>query len=74
MKIQINNIAPNGMKEDIITLTQVPNADNSGVEYLIHFQQMDFLDIEEIGTVDLMTGTTYFNGGSMSFGGLKLLG
>jgi hypothetical protein len=42
---ELYNIAPNGLKVDTITLREVPNIDNSGVEY-----EMTYKDCEDYGT------------------------
>lgn len=71
--MEIHNVAPNGEKTEIITLIEVPNADNSGIEYKIFFQEYSFFEKKEIGKVELINGTVRFSGGTMTYLGLKLL-
>lgn len=72
--IQLNNTAPNGMAVDITTLTEVPNADNSGTDWEIMFKEFDFLEAEHIGWANLTLARVQFvSGGHMSYGGLNLL-
>jgi hypothetical protein len=73
--IKLHNTAPNGMEIDIITLTEVPNPDNSGVEWEITFKQMDFVDEELIGWYDTndVRGVRFAGNSYLSLGGLKLL-
>lgn len=58
----IHNIAPNGLKIDIIKIKEVPNADNSGIEYQLFFKDHEF-DKEEIrfGSCDLILGNIRFD-------------
>ena len=71
--MQIYNTAPNGLKTDIITLTEVPNADGSGMELKIEFQSFEFMDKKEVGQVSLIDGVVWFSGGTMSHIGMRLL-
>jgi hypothetical protein len=73
--IKLHNTAPNGMEIDIITLTEVPNADGSGIDWEITFKQMDFLDEELIGWChpDDVRGVRFAGNSNLSSGGLKLL-
>ena len=73
--IKLHNTAPNGMEIDIITLTEVPNADNSAVEWEIKFKQLDILNEELIGwwNPDDVLGVRFAGDSYLSSGGLKLL-
>lgn len=57
----LSNIAPNGMKIDIIKIKEVPNIDNSGIEYELYYKDNEF-DKKEIrfGTCDLILGNIQF--------------
>jgi len=62
---ELCNIAPNGMKTDIITLEEVPNCDNSGVEYKISYESHEgFGDKVVVGYCDLIMGNICFNSNS----------
>jgi hypothetical protein len=56
------NLAPNGLKIDRVYLTQVPNADNSGFEFLIEYRE-DHSDNEKtpIGHCELIMGSVCFD-------------
>lgn len=58
----LSNIAPNGMKVDIIKIKETPNADNSGIEYELYYKNFEF-DKEEVrfGTCDLILGHIRFD-------------
>ena len=52
---QLYEIAPNGMKVDMVKIVEVPNADNSGVEYELFFQENEFNNrFEKFGYCDLI--------------------
>lgn len=56
------NIAPNGMKIDMIKIVEVPNIDNSGVEYELFFQENEFNNkFEKFGYCDLIMGYIRFD-------------
>ena len=38
----LSNIAPNGLKIDIVKIKEIPNLDNSGIEYELYFKDHDF--------------------------------
>jgi len=74
--IRLFETAPNGMKTDIITLTQVPNADNSGTVHIVEYQGMEFEDKMKIGQVGLILGEVSFYDTKyrgVSYKALKLL-
>ncbi|PNW24942.1 hypothetical protein [Formosa algae] len=58
----LSNIAPNGMKIDIVKIKEVPNADNSGIEYELYYKDNEF-DKKEIrfGSCDLIMGNIRFD-------------
>ncbi|MFA5297604.1 MAG: hypothetical protein WC389_05285 [Lutibacter sp.] len=58
----LSNIAPNGLKIDIVKIKEIPNIDNSGIEYELYFKDHDF-DKEYIrfGTCDLIMGNIRFD-------------
>lgn len=74
---RICNKAPNGIDIDIFQIMQVPNADNSRVEYAVDYQSFDFMKRFLIGNVSLVTGNISFvhtnDGLGVSCEGLKLL-
>jgi len=56
-------IAPNGMKVDMVRIVEVSNADNSGVEYELFFQENEFNNrFEKFGYCDLIMGYIRFDG------------
>lgn len=61
-KTFLYNVAPNGLKIDQVHLTEVPNADYSGVQYLIEYVE-DFGDNKRIsiGHCDLIMGNIWFD-------------
>ena len=71
--MQIYNTAPNGLKTDILTLTEVPNVDGSDIELKIEFQVFEFMDKEKVGHVSLIDGIVWFTGGTMTHTGMRLL-
>ena len=59
---QLYEIAPNGMKINMIKIIEVPNCDNSGVEYELHFQENEFNNrFEKFGYCDLIMGYIRFD-------------
>jgi hypothetical protein len=73
--ITLNNLNPNGTKRDLIYLTSVPNADYSGMEYLIEFCESEGLKKVIVGRVSLIDGVVRFaeNYYGVTHTGLKLL-
>ncbi|MBP1664350.1 MAG: hypothetical protein H6Q19_1490 [Bacteroidetes bacterium] len=61
-KTLLYNLAPNGLKIDQVCLTEVPNVDNSGENYLIEYIE-DFSNNEKIpiGHCDLINGNIWFD-------------
>lgn len=61
-KTLLYNLAPNGLKIDQVYLTEVPNVDNSGVDYLIEYIE-DFIGDEKIpiGHCELILGNIWFD-------------
>lgn len=61
-KTFLYNLAPNGLKIDQVYLTEVPNVDNSGVDYLIEYVE-DFIGNERIpiGHCELIQGNIWFD-------------
>lgn len=58
----LNNIAPNGMKIDIIKIKEIPNGDNSGVEYELYYKDNEFEKEEfKFGSCDLILGNIRFD-------------
>ena len=56
------NIAPNGLKIDQVWITEVPNADYSGVDYLIEYVEDFGADKKiPIGHCDLISGNIWFD-------------
>jgi hypothetical protein len=54
-------IAPNGMKVDMVKIVEVANADNSGVEYELFFQENEYNNrFEKFGYCDLIMGYIKF--------------
>lgn len=47
----LQEIQPNGLRTDVLTLSLVPNPDNSGLEYQIEYQDMSISDKEFVGRV-----------------------
>ncbi|MBN2484636.1 MAG: hypothetical protein JXB34_01550 [Bacteroidales bacterium] len=59
---ELFNIAPNGLKIDIISLKEVPNIDNSGVDYEITFNENeDYGKPFVFGHCDLISGKIRFD-------------
>ncbi|MGZ2368152.1 hypothetical protein ACXR6G_00015 [Ancylomarina sp. YFZ004] len=59
---ELYNIAPNGSKVDTITLSEVPNIDNSGVEYeMIYKESEDFGEKTKFGHCELIGGRIMFD-------------
>lgn len=56
------NIAPNGLKVDVVYLTPIPNVDGSGTDYRIEYVA-DFTGTERvcIGHCDLIMGNLRFD-------------
>ena len=77
--VQLHDVAPNGLRTNIITLTEVPNADKSGVKYLIEYQEYDMEGKFKVGRCDLTLGGAWFQEydkshySGVSYKGLKLL-
>lgn len=58
---QLYEIAPNGMKVDMVKIVEIANADNSGVEYELFFQENEYNNrFEKFGYCDLITGYIRF--------------
>lgn len=58
----LHNIAPNGMKIDLIKIKEVPNIDNSGVEYELYYKDREFgKEYVRFGSCDLITGFVRFD-------------
>jgi hypothetical protein len=59
---ELYNIAPNGLKVDMVILREVPNIDNSGEEYeLIYKECEDFGDKIKFGHCELIGGRIMFD-------------
>lgn len=79
--IELFNIAPNGLKIDIVYIKEIPNVDNSGVEYQLSYKDCeDYGEIIKFGKCDLILGKICFDnvddGGKylgVSHSALKLL-
>lgn len=71
----LKNIAPNGIDCDIVTLTEVPMIDGSGIEHQVEYQDFDFLEKNLIGQVSLIDGQLDITDGKgyISVKGMKLL-
>jgi hypothetical protein len=58
---QLYEIAPNGMKVDMVKIVEVANVDNSGVEYELFFQENEYNNrFEKFGYCDLIMGYIRF--------------
>lgn len=58
----LSNIAPNGMKIDIVKIKEVPNPDNSGIEYELYYRGNEFEKKEiRFGSCDLILGNIRFD-------------
>jgi hypothetical protein len=58
--VQLHATAPSGAKCDFVTLTPFPNADGSGIVYLIEFQELDFEEKFAVGQCELTAGYVRF--------------
>ncbi|OXB06261.1 hypothetical protein [Flavobacterium pectinovorum] len=55
-------IAPNGMKVDMLKIIEIPNRDNSGVEYELFFQENEYNNrFEKFGYCELIMGNIRFD-------------
>ncbi len=73
MNTELYDIAPNGMKVDMVRLEKVPNVDHSDYEYRISHRWYDGEEYEVVGQVSLIDGTVHFSGGQLSLPALRLL-
>lgn len=61
-EIELFNIAPNGSKIDIVYIKEIPNVDNSGVDYQLFFKECEYYgEIIRFGKCDLILGNIYFD-------------
>lgn len=59
---ELHNIAPNGLKTDIIKIVEVPNIDNSGVEYELSYNENEgYGKPFFFGHCDLISGKIRFD-------------
>ncbi|UBM61304.1 hypothetical protein LA303_07690 [Candidatus Sulfidibacterium hydrothermale] len=59
---ELYNIAPNGLKVDMVTLREVPNIDNSGVKYELTYKDCeDYGDKMKFGHCELVGGRIMFD-------------
>jgi len=60
--VELYNIAPNGLKVDMIMLREIPNVDNSGVDYEIVYKDCeDYGSPIRFGKCDLILGNVRFD-------------